>query len=87
VATSLVGGVKFVASSLHLEGKVFGYKGVALVVLKVITRLHMCDFWRLLHFLFSDFSSYVCILGNFLMINKLKMEGIVWCILHNTLQI
>jgi len=50
VATSLLGGVKFVASSLHLEGKVFGYKGVAIVALHVITRLHMCDFWRLLHF-------------------------------------
>jgi hypothetical protein len=45
VAASLVGGVKFVASFLYLEGKVFGYKGVALVVFQVIMRLHMCDFW------------------------------------------
>jgi hypothetical protein len=34
VAASLVGGVKFVASLLYLEGKVFGYKRVALVVFR-----------------------------------------------------
>jgi hypothetical protein len=52
VDASLVGGVKFVASSLYLEGKVFGYKRVSLVVLQVIMKLHMCDFWQLLHFCF-----------------------------------
>jgi hypothetical protein len=45
VDVNLIGGVKFVASPLYLEGKVFGYKGVALVVFKVIMKLHMCDFW------------------------------------------
>jgi hypothetical protein len=44
VVASLVGGVKFVASSLYLEGKIFGYKGVALVVFQANMRLHMCDF-------------------------------------------
>jgi hypothetical protein len=52
VATNLIDGVKFVASSLYLEGKIFGYKGVAFVGFQVIMRLHMCDFWHLIYFCF-----------------------------------
>jgi hypothetical protein len=44
VAASLVGGVKFVASLLYLEGKVFGYEGVAIVVFQAILKLQMCNF-------------------------------------------
>ncbi len=87
MAASLVGGVKFMASPLYFEGIVFGYKMLALVVFKVIMRLEMCDFLQLVHFLFSNFGPYICLLGDYLMINKLKMEELIWYILHNTLQI
>jgi len=52
VATNLVDVVKFVASFLYLEGKMFGFKGVAFVVFQMIMRLHMCDFWHLIYFCF-----------------------------------
>jgi hypothetical protein len=52
VATNLVGGVKFVAYFLYLEGKILSYKGVAFVVFQMIMRLHMCDFWHLIYFCF-----------------------------------
>jgi hypothetical protein len=52
VVADLVSGVKFVASSLYLEGKIFGYKGVVFVVFQMIMRLHMCDFWHLIYFCF-----------------------------------
>ncbi len=52
MAINLVSGVKFVASSVYLEGKIFGYKKVAFVVFHLIMRLHMCDFWCLIYFCF-----------------------------------
>ncbi len=52
VATNLIDVVKFVAYFLYLEGKMFGYKGVAFVVVQVIMKLHMCDLWHLIYFCF-----------------------------------
>ncbi len=52
VATNLVDVVKFVASFLYLERKMFGYKGVAFVVFQVIMKLHMCDLWHFIYFCF-----------------------------------
>jgi hypothetical protein len=48
VATNLIDVVKFVACFLYLEGKMFGYKGVVQVIMK----LHMCDLWHLIYFCF-----------------------------------
>jgi hypothetical protein len=77
--------VKFVVSPVYLEGKEFGYKRVALLVFRWLLDCTCVIFGDYCIF-FSNIGMHIWLLGDFLT-NKLKMEGLVWYMLHNTLQI